>query len=43
MISNYKENMKIKEYYHYVLSVQTIMQHMLLLKKCMEIIVLLLQ
>ena len=42
MISNYKENMKIKEY-HYVLSVQTIMQHMLLLKKCMEIIVLLLQ
>ena len=31
MISNYKENMKIKEY-HYVLSVKTTMQHMLLLK-----------
>ena len=37
MISNYIENMKTKEY-HYVLSVQTTMQHMLPLKKRMETI-----
>ena len=37
MISNYIENLKTKEY-HYVLSVQTTMQHMLPLKKRMEII-----
>ena len=36
-ISNYIENMKTKEY-HYVLSVQTTMQHMLPLKKRMETI-----